>query len=410
MKSKPIVDLFAGSGGLSAGLEVEGFHPVFASELHPDALQTYVRNRPNSDVAKSKNTIHDILKLKNESDLLDLSSRLLSEHGEIAAVVGGPPCQGYSGIGHRRSFELDKVEIPSNHLYRNMAAFVSAIGPRTFVFENVRGLLNSKWTPSGTSGEIWNDVRQTFEDIRTRSGLSYNLSWNLFYAKDFGVPQNRPRIVLMGVRSDVGSYTNEEFVSEMMRHSSAPPSIADVLSDLVDQDWQPGGSTEKYPRDAMSLFQEGMRTTQKGIVLKSGDPVSEHTYSKHSELVTKKFAYMLEHNGEIPEEMKTKKFAQRLLPEEWGPKGPHITATSLPDDYVHYVQPRTLTVREWARLQTFPDWYQFVGPRTTGGRRRAGDPSIGNWVRDLPKYTQIGNAVPVNLAKAIGKTLNSVIG
>jgi DNA (cytosine-5)-methyltransferase 1 len=214
----------------------------------------------------------------------------------------------------------------------------------------------------------------------------------------------------MGVRSDVGKYSNQEFVSEMMSHSSAAPSIADVLSDLVDQDWHPGGLTDRYPRGAESIFQENMRTTKTGLVLHSGEPVSEHLYSKHSEKVIEKFTYMLEHNGEIAEDMKTKKFAQRLLPAEWGPRGPHITATSLPDDYIHYKQPRTLTVREWARLQTFPDWYQFVGPRTTGGRRRAGDPSIGDWVRDLPKYTQIGNAVPVNLAKAIGKTLNSVIG
>ena len=90
--------------------------------------------------------------------------------------------------------------------------------------------------------------------------------------------------------------------------------------------------------------------------------------------------------------------------------GPTITATSLPDDYVHYSLPRVPTVREWARLQTFPDWYQFSGKRTTGGRRRAGDPSAGDWARDLPKYTQIGNAVPVALAHAVGNHLREIIG
>ena len=84
---------------------------------------------------------------------------------------------------------------------------------------------------------------------------------------------------------------------------------------------------------------------------------------------------------------------------------PNITATSLADDYVHYSQPRVLTVREWARLQMFPDWYEFRGPRTTGGRRRAGDPDAGIWDRDVPMYTQIGNAVPVRLAELVGKHL-----
>ena len=123
-----------------------------------------------------------------------------------------------------------------------------------------------------------------------------------------------------------------------------------------------------------------------------------------------KFQYMLDHHGEIRPEDQTKKFAQRVIPREWGPDGPTITATSLPDDYVHYGQPRILTVREWARLQTFPDWYQFAGKRTTGGRRRAGDPDAGDWTRELPKYTQIGNAVPVWLARAVGAHLRALVG
>ena len=96
-----------------------------------------------------------------------------------------------------------------------------------------------------------------------------------------------------------------------------------------------------------------------------------------------------------------KKFAQRLLPEEW-PEEPNVTITSAPDDLIHFSQPRILTVREWARMQTFPDWYQFHGHRTSGGDRRSGRPWEGKYERDLPKYTQIGNAVPVKMAEAIG--------
>ena len=107
--------------------------------------------------------------------------------------------------------------------------------------------------------------------------------------------------------------------------------------------------------------------------------------------------------GLMPHQMaKTKKFSQRVIPKKWKESGPNITATSLPDDYVHFSQPRSLTVREWARLQMFPDWYEFEGIRTTGGARRAGMPDSTADQIETPKYTQIGNAVPVKLASLIG--------
>ena len=118
---------------------------------------------------------------------------------------------------------------------------------------------------------------------------------------------------------------------------------------------------------------------------------------------------MIDNDGEMPKKYKTKKFAQRLLPKKWGNKGPTITITSLPDDFVHYSQARTPTVRECARMQTFPDWYQFAGKRTTGGIRRAGNPRENIFDREVPKYTQIGNAVPVKLAYEIGLHLNQVL-
>ena len=118
---------------------------------------------------------------------------------------------------------------------------------------------------------------------------------------------------------------------------------------------------------------------------------------------------MIDNGGVIKDKFKTKKFAQRLLNKRWNGKGPNITATSLPDDYVHFSQPRTLTVREWARLQMFPDWYEFRGKRHTGGLRRAGNPQKGIFYREVPKYTQIGNAVPVELARRLGKKIIKLI-
>ena len=152
-----------------------------------------------------------------------------------------------------------------------------------------------------------------------------------------------------------------------------------------------------------------MRTLPSGKVLMKGDVLSEQEYSNHSDNIREKFEYMIANNGEIPEDKKTRKFAQRVFPKCWGKDGPNITACTLPEDYVHYEQPRGPTVREWARIQTFPDWYVFKGARTTGGRRRAGDPSAGIWTRDVPRYTQIGNAVPVLLARRIGEHFSKIL-
>ena len=117
---------------------------------------------------------------------------------------------------------------------------------------------------------------------------------------------------------------------------------------------------------------------------------------------------MIENDGVIPEKFQTKKFSQKVLLKKWGDKGPNITATSLPDDYIHYAQPRILTVREWARLQTFPDWYQFSGPRTTGGIRRA-ETQKKIIIKEICQDTQIGNAVPVLLAKTIGDHFKRIL-
>lgn len=152
--------------------------------------------------------------------------------------------------------------------------------------------------------------------------------------------------------------------------------------------------------------------------LESGnDPLrqrlTDHVVSRHSNRVRERFQFMIDNNvsniRELPEKMRTKKFSQKLLPEEWGGQNPSITCLSNSDDYVHYSMPRALSVREWARLQTFPDHHHFCGPRTTGGSRRAGNPDMGMWDREVPKYTQIGNAVPPLLAKALGMRISEII-
>jgi DNA (cytosine-5)-methyltransferase 1 len=412
------IDLFAGCGGLSLGLEQAGFFPLFVNELNSDALETYLMNRdtlfPHLRENFHSNNIKDIVSdegffKKLFGDLKNQFGRDF-ENGEIDLVAGGPPCQGFSGIGIRRSYSVDKKQLPSNHLFQDMAFFVHNIKPKMFLFENVEGLLRAKWTSNGEKGEIFKDVLKAFSALD-----DYKISYKLIHAKNYGVPQNRPRVLLTGIRKDLAPKNIE--ISDAVKSGFLPqevggyPHLEDILSDLIDPNFEYGGQTKTYTSSAQHDWQKSMRQKPDGTEFKMGEQLSEQEYSKHAPHVQMRFQAMIQNGGKIPESMRTKKFAQRLLPRRWGNHGPSITACSLPDDFVHFSQARTLTVREWARLQTFPDWYRFAGKRTTGGIRRAGNPRENIFDREVPKYTQIGNAVPVKLANEVGKHfIENVLG
>lgn len=416
MKTRYFIDLFAGCGGLSLGLEQAGFDPVLVNELNPDALETYLVNREmRYPFLRRKYNVMDVQELVVEGNAKlrwfvqqfrdDFGFDAMA--GDLDLLVGGPPCQGFSRIGHRRTHFIDRQEVASNHLYKKMAQVIAFIKPRIFLFENVAGLQTAKWTPGGRKGEIWDDVVDTFASL-----TGYNIHAHVVHASYYDVPQNRPRVLIIGVRDDIkldasGDRFANGFLPQPLGHS---PTLDDLLSDLIDPEYVNGGETLHYPSAPKSRNQQCMRfnpTTKE--VSQKGDPLTEHKYSRHSEKVTSRFQFMIDHGGLLGSDRQTKKFAQRVLPQGWGDRGPNITVTSLPDDYVHFAQPRTPTVREWARMQTFPDWYVFAGPRTTGSEKRAGHPANGLLRREVPKYTQIGNAVPVAMAQAIGNHFLSIL-
>jgi DNA (cytosine-5)-methyltransferase 1 len=416
VRKPTVIDLFAGCGGLSLGLEQAGFRTLAFSELNKSAAETYRINRAD-DPPLGYSDVSDMLV---RGRLPSLLRRWKTEGIErVDLVAGGPPCQGYSAIGHRRSYAVERHELPSNHLYKQMVTVIRRVQPRIFLFENVRGIMNGRWTRDGEPGQIWRDVLKAFQSIK-----GYHVRWALVRAANYGVPQNRPRVLIVGFHDDIG-WQPQRSVGEdadavaagMLPFGWKPlPSIEDALGDLEHEEIGPVLErdkrlrselvTKKYPREPQSVFQFEMRTARHALEYEPGAVhLTQHEYSRHSSKIIEKFKKLLDCDGELPEDSphRTRKFAQRVLPRSWHPKiGPNITVTSLPDDFVHYSQPRILTVREWARLQTFPDWYDFAGPRTTGGLRRAGKPTEGVYDREVPRYTQIGNAVPVRLAEAIG--------
>ena len=436
-----IVDLFAGSGGLSLGLELVGFEPLLVAELNKSARETYCRNRP--DLPRER--VHDDVRELSKLTVADLRSRLGLGKGEYPTVLaGGPPCQGFSGIGHRRTnSDVEKHQIVSNHLYKDMVTLIDKIEPDVFVFENVRGLLAAKWR-RGRPAKVWDSVRRYFlRKLRDR----YAIAFDVVRGYDYAVPQNRPRVLMVGIHRrrwrslgeflggansealalDLSSATERNEQSAINAGLLPPPldwrtcvpNLKDLLGDLVDGKWENRLSADgrractEYPRAARGSWQKAMRarSTTERKSLRAGAPLTEQEYSRHSRTVMRRFeAAQQSHDRLPPRGMRTKKFAQRALPAKWNGKPPHFTVASLPDDFAHFKSHRSLTVREWARLQGFPDWYEFAGPRTTGGHRRAGDVRKGDSVREAPKYTQIGNAVPVQLAAAIGWHIRAILG
>ena len=270
-KDLTYIDLFAGCGGLSLGLEQAGFVPVYVNELNKDALETYLTNRDDEySYLREKYFSMDIKDvISNKKFFTGLFKDLKEDFGRdfkkspVDIVAGGPPCQGFSGIGIRRSYSVDKEQLPSNHLYQDMAFFVHNIKPKIFLFENVEGLLRSKWTKEGEKGEIFKDVLETFNNIP-----GYNVKYKLVHAKDYGVPQNRPRVLIIGIKKQLLKDNTKSIDALEAGFLPMPeydyPNLEEVLSDIIDKKFVYGGETTIYPLDPQSEWQKNIRRSKSG--------------------------------------------------------------------------------------------------------------------------------------------------
>lgn len=335
MNKPKILDLFCGCGGLSLGFENAGFEVALAIDIWKDAIETYNKNH-SKPVAICK----DIHELDNKY------LREFSEEENIVGVIGGPPCQGYSTVGTR------DVNDPRNHLYLEYCRVVEAIKPKFFVIENVKGLLTLN------NGMFKDDIIDRF------SKLGYNISFKVLNASNYGVPQNRQRVFFVGLK-------DEEF--DFPKEKDYKVSTFEALSDLPSLD-KMEECLEIYPYkdDEANEYQKLMRKDSKMIY--------NHNETKHTEQ-TKNIISMIKDGGRIsdlPEEYwgvrKYNKAFQRMNSKE-----PSHTIDTGHRNYFHYKENRVPSVRECARIQSFPDKFVFIGAKTS-------------------QYKQVGNAVPPLLA------------
>ncbi len=402
------IDLFAGCGGLSLGLNQSGWKGLFAIEKSPFAYATLKHNLIDNlnhfewpDWLEKKE--HDINKILNTK-----SDELKKLRSRVDLVVGGPPCQGFSTAGRRE--ESDH----RNELISSYIKFIRLVQPKIIFFENVKGF-TQRFEKNRSKGIKYSEfvqkaLRRTGKDFN-----GYEVYGQLIDFSQFGIPQKRTRFILVGIRKDIfenSNFTPTQFF-ELLKKNRATflmnkglgmtTNLKDAISDLLEQNGtvdcpDSKGFLSSIYTDVKSPYQKLMRSK----TLSSSIPDS-HRFANHGNETKNLFKLLLSKapkgkkiEGKEREKFNIKKRGIVVLDSE----KPAPTLTSHPDDYVHYCEPRILSVREYARIQTFPDWFEFREKYTTGGKLR---------IVEVPRYTQVGNAIPPLFGEQVGEALKQIL-
>jgi DNA (cytosine-5)-methyltransferase 1 len=405
------IDAFAGCGGLSLGLQNAGWRGRFAIEKNPDAFRTFAKNlidRPRHSfkwpdwLPKKPTAVRTLL-----SKYADQLQKL---RGKIDLLAGAPPCQGFSLAGRRTHPD------PRNTLFRQYLLLVKIVRPRFVLVENVQGF-SFPFKKHGKGREKHKPYSELLAE--KLEGLGYRVFSELVDFSEYGVPQTRNRFILVAIRE--GDRALEKLRRETPFHrlrrarkpflkSKELPVDSPVSTKQAIADLETSGATLVPAPDEGSdgflqvqyvlrrrgapfvkLMQRGVRRMPDSLRLPRHRTATVRQFSRI--MSTCKRGQSL--NGDDRKRLGIKKHALTPLDS----KLPSSTITTLPDDILHYSEPRILTVRENARLQTFPDWFEFTGEYTTGGKERR---------RACPRYTQVGNAVPPLFAEAIGGVLRKL--
>lgn len=349
------VDLFAGAGGLSIGLEKAGFELAHAVEVDDDARCTFAKNR--NGLAPDDIT-GDIRQVDN-AEITELV-----ENESVDLVAGGPPCQGFSEVVSPDGSD------DRNHLFTNFISWVNELKPKAALFENVRGMQNT------ANGKFFEAVEKSFNLIE------YNVTHRVIESSDFGVPQHRRRLVVIATKKEIPQPIFDGFELNPVK----TPGVIDGIGDLPEVG--PGNEVTEYDKEPHTLLQKDLRGDSQELTI--------HRAANHSEDMVEMISHIPDGGNRtaIPDELQPSSGYHNSY-SRLNSKEPAVAITSnmsKPSSArcIHPFQDRGLTPREGARLQTFPDEYRFEG----------GLVSI---------RKQIGNAVPPYLAEALGYYLRESV-
>lgn len=352
-KKLSAIDLFCGAGGLSLGFKEAGFNILLGLDSWSDAILTYRHNFPET---------HGIIGDITQIDPSDLLKKNGIQKDQVDVIIGGPPCQGFSLSGNR------VLTDPRNSLYKHFVRFVSAIKPKAFVMENVPGLL------SLFKGKVEKSVIGDFQK------LGYIVQDKVLFSENYGVPQKRRRVFFVGIRKDC--YKGHFNYPLPICGDNLKPFVSskDAISDLdFVEDGKSLEETTNYILPPLSDYQKLMREGSKKL------------YNHSSTIHTKKTQSIISlvpdggNYKDLPSELQ----GTRKVHIAWtrmNSQEPCFTIDCGHNHEFHYSRNRVPTVRESARIQSFPDTFVFLGKRTS-------------------QYRQVGNAVPPLMAKSLANSL-----
>nr|WP_287898228.1 DNA cytosine methyltransferase [Prevotella sp.] len=369
-----IVDLFAGCGGLSCGLEQAGFTPWFVNEIVETFCNTYKKNHNLDDSHYFVGDINDL----NEN--LDDYKEYLED---ITLVCGGPPCQGFSMANRQRI-----LDDPRNQLYKAYLYFLSQVRPKFFIMENVKGMSKK--------------IEEIKDDFTKYLGEEYQFDYRLLKAQDFGVPQNRERFIMIGNRVGVNL---DDIFEEIFKQGRSPFVLKDALEGLPhlesrkrigkNEENERSGFTERqfvYQETEFYHFINGYRHIDKLYNHKNryNNPRDIEIYRRLPQGANSLHDSIADI---MPYSRRNNIFKDKYFKLDETQICKTITSHMKFDCnmYIHPWEARGLSPREAARIQTFPDDYVLTGAQNL-------------W------YAQVGNAVPVKLARAIGMGIMKFIG
>lgn len=433
------IDLFSGAGGMSEGIIQAGFQILFSSDINEAVMKTYINRHEQLGLIQDYNTHFELADIKDlTGDLINESIANLEifkdkEVPHIDAIFGGPPCQGFSRAGKRNPDD------PRNKLFKEYVRVIGEVKPDYVVLENVAGFCDMKlYNFEGLQGDIYDDI--VLPDILKEelNHIGYDmLEPKILNAADYGVPQRRNRIIVIAYKRGVKAPKYPKPTHDENNYVSLKDAIGDLIQDenikeevnLELSQYQSDSINGRTPdvngnpiqsneitnndlsrhldliKERFSLFNEGETGTNlrnriitEGIDLSDKPKLLEHVQT-NSELNKDEIILKFK-NADIDDKLLNVLLTKKNMRNRLDRNEPSATIVTIPDDYISPFENRTLTVRESARLQSFDDSFEFLGKRTTGGKRRR---------VEVPQYSQVGNAVPPLLAKAIANEILKVI-